>query len=102
MPEPRKPVHEFDPMDEEPDDEAQRQRIMQRSFGTVARQVSLDPGESTQVTVRIDPRLLGVFSQAAGGWRIAPGVYHIQIGASARDLKLATSVQLDERRLPVA
>jgi beta-glucosidase len=64
--------------------------------------VSLGPGESTQVTVRVDPRLLGVFSQAAGGWRIAPGVYHVQIGASARDLKLATSVQLSERRLPVS
>ena len=33
VPEPRKPVHEFDPMDEEPDDEVQRQRIMQRTFG---------------------------------------------------------------------
>ncbi len=43
VPEPKKPVHEFDTMDDEPDDEVQRQRIMQRTFGTVARQVSLDP-----------------------------------------------------------
>jgi len=49
VPEPLKPVHEFDPMDEEPDDEAQRQRIMQRTFGTVARQVSLDPGDDMQM-----------------------------------------------------
>jgi len=49
VPEPLKPVHEFDPMDEEPDDEVQRQRIMQRSFGTVARQVSLDPGDDMQM-----------------------------------------------------
>jgi type IV secretion system protein VirD4 len=47
--EPAKPVHEFEPMDEEPDDEAQRQRIMQRTFGTVARQVSLDPGDDMQM-----------------------------------------------------
>jgi type IV secretion system protein VirD4 len=47
-PEPAKPVHEFDPMDEDPDDEVQRQRIMQR-FGTVARQVSLDPGDDMQM-----------------------------------------------------
>jgi len=47
--EPAKPVHEFEPMEEEPDDEVQRQRIMQRTFGTVARQVSLDPGDDMQM-----------------------------------------------------
>ncbi len=46
---PPKPVHEFEPADEEPDDEVQRQRIMQRSFGTVARQVSLDPDDDMQM-----------------------------------------------------
>jgi type IV secretion system protein VirD4 len=49
VPEPKAPVQEFDPMDEEPDDEVQRQRIMQRSFGAVARQVSLDPGDDMQM-----------------------------------------------------
>ena len=32
VPEPKEPVQEFEPMDEEPDDEVQRQRIMQRTF----------------------------------------------------------------------
>ncbi len=49
VPEPAKPVHEFDPMYEEPDDEVQRQRIMQRTFGTVVRQVSLDPSDDMQM-----------------------------------------------------
>jgi type IV secretion system protein VirD4 len=49
VPEPKKPVHEFEPMEDEPDDEAQRQRVMQRTFGTVARQVSLDPGDDMQM-----------------------------------------------------
>ena len=49
VPEPRKPVREFDPMDEEPDDEVQRQRIVQRTLGTVARQVSMDPGDDMQM-----------------------------------------------------
>ena len=49
VPEQPKPVHEFEPADEEPDDEVQRQRIMQRTFGTVARQVSLDPGDDMQM-----------------------------------------------------
>ena len=47
--EPKKPVQEFDPMDDEPDDNVQPQRIMQRTFGTVARQVSLDPGDDMQM-----------------------------------------------------
>ena len=45
MPEPPEARQEFEPPDDEPDDEAQRQRVMQRTFGTVARQVSLDPGD---------------------------------------------------------
>jgi type IV secretion system protein VirD4 len=49
VPEPRKPVQEFEPIDEEPDDEVQRQRVMQRAFNTVARQVSLDPGDDMQM-----------------------------------------------------
>jgi type IV secretion system protein VirD4 len=42
-PEPRKAVHEFEPMEDEPDDEPQRQRMIRRTMGSVARQVSLDP-----------------------------------------------------------
>jgi type IV secretion system protein VirD4 len=49
VPEPPKLVREFDPVDEETDDEVQRQRVMQRTFGTVARQVSLDPGDDMQM-----------------------------------------------------
>ena len=42
VPEVRKPVQEFEPMDDEPDDDAQRQRIMQRNFGAATRQTPLD------------------------------------------------------------
>jgi type IV secretion system protein VirD4 len=49
VPETPKAVREFDPVDEETDDEVQRQRVMQRAFGTVARQVSLDPGDDMQM-----------------------------------------------------
>ncbi len=47
--EPVKSVQEFEPFDDEPDDEVQRQRITQRTFGTVARQVSLDPGDDMRM-----------------------------------------------------
>src|SRR5271166_913198 len=45
VPEPRKAVHEFEPTDDEPDDEPQRQRMIRRAMGNVARQVSLDPAD---------------------------------------------------------
>jgi type IV secretion system protein VirD4 len=44
-PEPRMAVHEFEPMEDEPDDQPQRQRMIRHAMGTVARQVSLDPAD---------------------------------------------------------
>ena len=40
--EPRKPVQEFEPLEDEPDDEVQRQRVMQRNFSAAAGQTPLD------------------------------------------------------------
>jgi type IV secretion system protein VirD4 len=45
-PEPSKASREFEAMEDEPDDEAQRQRVMQRSFAFAARQVPLDPADN--------------------------------------------------------
>jgi beta-glucosidase len=64
------------------------------------RKVDLAPGASTDVELRVDPRLLAVFSEAGGGWRIAPGAYKVLLGSSAAKIELETSVKLDERRLP--
>jgi type IV secretion system protein VirD4 len=47
--EPRKLTDEFELIEDEPDDDAQRQRLMQRTFGTIARQVSLDPGDDMRM-----------------------------------------------------
>jgi type IV secretion system protein VirD4 len=48
-PEARRPVQEFEPVEDEPDDEVQRQSTMQRVFGGVARQVSLDPDDDMRM-----------------------------------------------------
>ena len=48
VPEARKPVQEFEPVEDEPDDDAQRQRLMQRNFSN-ARQISLDAGDDMQM-----------------------------------------------------
>jgi type IV secretion system protein VirD4 len=45
---PRKPVQEFEPLEDEPDDDVQRQRILERNFGN-ARQISLDAGDDMQM-----------------------------------------------------
>ena len=48
-PEPRKAINEFEPIEEEADDEAQRQRAMRRTMGAVARQISLDTSDDMQM-----------------------------------------------------
>jgi type IV secretion system protein VirD4 len=48
VPETRKPVQEFAPIDDEPDDDVQRQRLMQRNFSN-AQQISLDAGDDMQI-----------------------------------------------------
>jgi type IV secretion system protein VirD4 len=48
VPEARKPVQEFEPVEDESDDDVQRQRILQRNFGN-ARQISLDAGDDMQM-----------------------------------------------------
>jgi type IV secretion system protein VirD4 len=45
----RRLTDEFELIEDEPDDDVQRQRVMQRTFGTVARQVSLDPGDDMRM-----------------------------------------------------
>ena len=48
-PPPKSPFQEFEPIEDEPDDEAQRLRVMQRNFGTAVRQVPLDPGDDLRM-----------------------------------------------------
>ena len=43
------PLHEFEPIEDEPDDEAQRLRVMQRNFGNAVRQAPLDPGDDLRM-----------------------------------------------------
>jgi type IV secretion system protein VirD4 len=48
-PAPKSPLHEFEPIEDETDDEAQRLRVMQRNFGNAVRQVPLDPGDDLRM-----------------------------------------------------
>jgi type IV secretion system protein VirD4 len=48
-PEPRKAISEFEPIEEDAGDEPERRRMMQRTMGAVARQISLDTGDDMQM-----------------------------------------------------
>lgn len=59
--------------------------------------VELEPGESAQVSLTADPRLLARFDGTAGQWRIAEGSYRVAAGANAGDLRLHAETTLTAR-----
>jgi beta-glucosidase len=61
--------------------------------------VELQPGESKDVTVTADPRLLARFDgkTGLGQWRIAAGTYRIALGKSAGDLVATADTRLTAR-----
>jgi len=60
--------------------------------------VELEPGESQQVTVTADPRLLARYDGDAARWHIAGGVYRIALGKSANGPVLGTDAPVKARR----
>jgi beta-glucosidase len=65
------------------------------------KKVELQSGASESVELRVDPRLLGIFSEADKTWRIAPGRYKLMLGHSSVDLPLESAIELPARSLPV-
>ena len=49
--------------------------------------VTLNPGESREVTFTIDNSMLSFYDDAKGEWRMEPGRFEAVIGASAGDIK---------------
>lgn len=56
--------------------------------------VELQPGESRQVTLTVDPRLLARFDIGTSQWRIVEGGHTITLGKSAGDPVLNDTVEL--------
>ena len=59
--------------------------------------VELEPGESCQVTITADRRLLARFDGPdgiTGSWRIAEGTHRIAVGKSARHLVLTADTPM--------
>lgn len=50
--------------------------------------VSLKPGESKLVELKLDQEALSAFDEAEHRWKIYPGSYTVQVGGSSRDARL--------------
>ena len=56
--------------------------------------VKLNPGESREVSLTVDPKYLSIFDEAADGWKLVPGDYSFMVGGSSQALPLSEKVVL--------
>jgi beta-glucosidase len=57
--------------------------------------VQLNPGQSKEVTVDVDPKFLSIWDVKAHGWQLLPGEYGFMVGGSSQSLPLKQSVSLN-------
>src|SRR5262249_35998600 len=57
--------------------------------------VALNPDESKEVSVDVDPKFLSIFDVQQNGWQLVPGDYSFMVGGSSQDLPLKTSIKLN-------
>ncbi len=57
--------------------------------------LTLQPGESKQVTVSIDPQYLSIFDEPDDAWKLLPGRYIFMVGGSSQDLPLKATITLN-------
>ncbi|WP_432935668.1 glycoside hydrolase family 3 C-terminal domain-containing protein [Kribbella sp. CA-253562] len=57
--------------------------------------VDLDPGETLTVDFTLSSGDLSYWSSAHGGWVLEGGTFEVAVGASSRDLRLTTSLDVD-------
>jgi beta-glucosidase len=56
--------------------------------------VTLQPGESKEISVSIDPKYLSIFDVEHDAWKLLPGSYTVMVGGSSRSLDLKAKVEL--------
>ena len=56
--------------------------------------VKLNPSESKEVAVDVDPKFLSIFNVEKNGWQLVPGEYTFLVGGSSQDLLLKETVSL--------
>jgi beta-glucosidase len=63
------------------------------------KKLELRPGEVEHVQLSVDPRMLAIFDVDANNWRVLPGEYEFNVGASSRDMRLKVKTKLPEQRV---
>jgi len=63
--------------------------------------VDLKPGESTNVTVNVDPRLLAMYQSKGKTWKIAKGEYEVVLAKSTAEPQASVKIKLPARTLDV-
>lgn len=56
--------------------------------------VELNPGESREVTITVNPQYVSVYDEASEGWKRVPGSYRFMAGDSSQNLPLTKEVSL--------
>ncbi len=56
--------------------------------------VKLAPGESKEVTLKLDPLYLSVFNTDSNAWQLLPGDYTVMAGASSREIPLKATLHI--------
>ncbi len=61
--------------------------------------IFLEPGESKKVRIELDDRSFAVWDK---GWRTPAGTYRLMVGASVRDIRLETTIEVEgeKHRVP--
>lgn len=60
--------------------------------------IDLAPGQSAQVRIRAEPRLLARYDGESGQWHIAGGTYRVAVGRAADHLVLEAETLMTEQR----
>ena len=56
--------------------------------------VQLAPGESRNLTLKLEPLYLSIFDVQRDDWKLEPGTYRVFVGGSSRETPLNASVQI--------
>ncbi len=56
--------------------------------------LTLAPGETRTVDLTLPPRAFAYWDVSASGWRVAPGLYQLQAGASSRRLSVPVPIRI--------
>lgn len=58
--------------------------------------VSLEPGESKNVTIALDDRAFAYWSERFDDWHVEGGTYTVEVGVSSRDIISRLDVEIDD------